>query len=318
MYPCSQSWHRSTWLQSALIRWSSALAPLLGALLVLGSAGAAGADPFRSQNPRPIGDRAEAAFVNLFQGGNYPAARRLAQESIEREPQEPLGHALMGALSYLEGQWAQVQTSAAQTLKAAEALKASDPLRGNLYLGVGHFLEGAFIISEGGQGTLQGAPEALGKLSQVNAALDAALAIDPNDPELNLVRGSLDVLLADNLPFGNMNTAMASLQKGKPDYVVARMMAAVYRRQKQFDRALASVDRALVSGANNPDLLHLKGQILYEQGHRSQNLSLLKQSEALFLQVLALRDQLPRSVVRHLEKNELRRVQRDIRNLATP
>lgn len=273
------------------------------------------ADPFRPQNPRSVGDRAEAVFVMLFKNGDYPAARRLAQEAIAREPQEPLGHALTGALAYLDGQWGQVQTAAAQTLATAEALKARDPLRGNLYVGVGHFLEGALAVSDGGRGPLQGAPEALAKLSQVNAALDAATAIDATDPELNLIRGSLDVLLADNLPFGNVDTAMVALKRGQPGYVVDRMVATIYRRQKQFAQAIAAVDRALASSPQNPDLLHLKGQILYDQGHSTQNLAILKQSEALFLQVLAKRDQLPRAIIRHLEKNELRRVQRDIRNL---
>ncbi len=296
-------------------RWG--LAGLGGAIGLLGlwSATPAWADPFRTQNPRAVGDRAEAAFVMLFKNGDYPTARRLAQEAIAREPQEPLGHALAGALAYLDGQWGEVQTAAAQTLATAEALKARDPLRGNLYIGVGHFLEGAFAVSDGGSGPVQGAPAALAKLSRVNAALDAATAIDPNDPELNLIRGSLDVLLADNLPFGNVDGAMVALKRGQPSYVVDRMVAAIHRRQKQFAPAIAAVDRALASGPQNPDLLHLKGQILYEQGRSTQNLAILKQSEALFLQVLAKRNQLLRAVIRHLEKNELRRVQRDIRNL---
>jgi len=296
---------------------SKSMAWLAGAIGLFWGWGAwpAGADPFRSQNPRPVGDRAEAAFVMLFKNGNYPVARRLAQEAIAQEPQEPLGYALAGALAYLDGQWDQVQTAANQTLTAANTLKTTDALRGNLYIGVGHFLEGAFIVSEGGRGPLQGAPEALAKLSQVNEALDAAAAISPNDPELNLIRGSLDVLLADNLPFGNVDGAVNSLQRGSPDYVVDRLLAAIYRRRKNFSQAIASVDRALAKSPQNPDLWHLKGQILYEQGRSSQNLDLLKQSEALFLQVLAQREQMPRAVIRHLEKNELRRVQREIRNL---
>ena len=47
-------------------------------------------DPFRSTNPRPIGDNTEAAFVEIFKNGNYLEAKTYLEQAVETEPDEPL------------------------------------------------------------------------------------------------------------------------------------------------------------------------------------------------------------------------------------
>jgi len=59
-----------------------------------------------------------------------------------------------------------------------------DPLRGNLYAAVGHFLQGAAVLTR--DGTVKGTPQALAELRQVYEYMDRAEAISSTDPEVNL------------------------------------------------------------------------------------------------------------------------------------
>jgi hypothetical protein len=43
-------------------------------------------NPFRKTNPRPIGDKTEAAFNAIFKQGNYLEAKKLIVEATERNP----------------------------------------------------------------------------------------------------------------------------------------------------------------------------------------------------------------------------------------
>jgi Tfp pilus assembly protein PilF len=58
------------------------------------------ADPFRSSQPRNIGNNTAAAFSAIFQQGNYQAAEKLVQEAISKEPNEPLAYAMKASLAY--------------------------------------------------------------------------------------------------------------------------------------------------------------------------------------------------------------------------
>jgi len=42
-------------------------------------------DPFRKNNPRPIGDKTEAAFNAIFKQGNYLEAKKLIVEATEKK-----------------------------------------------------------------------------------------------------------------------------------------------------------------------------------------------------------------------------------------
>ena len=256
-------------------------------------------DPFRAQNPKNIGQTTEAAFNALFKDGNYPEAEKLIQQAVTKEGHEPLVYAMQAALAYIDEDTNTFKAAASKTREMAEKLLPSDPLRGNLYIAVGNFLEGAAIVKE--QGIVRGAPAALGKLQTVFQNLDAAEKVDAQDPELNLIKGSMDLMLAVNinLPLSNSDKALARLETAAPDYVADRSLAWGYRDLNQPDKAMAAVEQALKAAPNNPELLYLKAQILVKQSNNKAALS-------LFDQALAKRNQLPPSLVAQIERERRR------------
>lgn len=266
-------------------------------------------DPFRTSstsNPRNIGNKTEAAFNELFQKGNYQTAKRYLIEAESSEANEPLTHAMRGSLAYLERDWNTLQSSASKTLETAQTLKEQDPLRGNLYIAVGYFLEGTYLYEK------EGPIPAVTKLQQVFQYIDAAEKASADDPELNLLKGYMDLILAVNLPFSNPEQAIERLEKhAAPDYLVNRGIAVAYRDLKQYDKALKFVDQALQETPDNPELYYLKGQILRKQGKNTSNLSLLQQALTYFDKALAKTEQLPATILKSL-RHEREQVQKEI------
>jgi hypothetical protein len=67
---------------------------------------------------------------------------------------------------------------------------------------------------------------ALSKLQKVFQYLDEAKKIDPKDPELNLLTGYMDLMLAVNLPFSDPAQAVEKLEKyAAPSYLAYRGIA---------------------------------------------------------------------------------------------
>ncbi|WP_448560788.1 Sll0314/Alr1548 family TPR repeat-containing protein [Trichothermofontia sp.] len=239
-------------------------------------------DPFRTTNPAAIGPQTEAAFRAIFERGDYRSAETQLQQALIQEPDEPLIYALRASLAYSNWQAADQETTRAQALteiknyakktrEAGDRLIAQNPLRGHLYVAVGHFLEGAYLIAK--EGAVSGAPRALGQLQWVIRALDAAEKINANDPELNLIRGYMDLMLAVNLPFTNPDRAISRLQeKAAPVYLVQRGLALGYRDMGKSDQAMEAVNRALELTPDNPDLFYLKAQILRLQSNYAESL----------------------------------------------
>lgn len=248
-------------------------------------------DPFRPNDPHAIGDATEAAIEAMFYEGNYQDAGRLARTAIQAEPNEPINHAIVAALSYLEGDWDDLALRARTTQAAADQLIASDPLRGHLYSAVGIFLEGAHVIQT--QGVARGTPTALRMLQRVFAELDAAEEIDADDPELSLLKGFMDLLLAVNLPFANPDQAIARLQQGHPDYISQRGIAIGMRDLERYSEALSAVNQALEAAPKNPDLIYLKAQIYRLSGNPRASLP-------LYAEALTYAEQLPASVVEQM------------------
>ena len=228
-------------------------------------------DPFRVTNPKPIGDATQAAFNVLFKEGNYKeAAERYLPQAELKEPNEPMVYAMQASLAYTDWQGSKdsaalnsLKSYTAKTLATAEKLKATDSLRGSLYQAVGYAMEAAVIVGE--DGTVKGAPAALSKLQQVYGELDEAQKFDPNDPEVNLLKGWLDLIISVNLPFSDPQQAIDRLQKSSPAYLAHRGMAVGYRDLKNYEDALQYVDLALKDTPNNPELQYLKAQILVKQ-----------------------------------------------------
>jgi tetratricopeptide (TPR) repeat protein len=258
-------------------------------------------DPFRTTEPRNIGDNTEAAFKAVFQQGDYPAAERHLQQAISTEPNEPLAYAMKASLAYANKDLATLDTYSKKTLEAGQKLIATDQLRGNIYTAVGHFLEGAVILTR--EGTLKGAPQALTRLRQVYQHLDRAEAIAPQDPELNLLKGYMDLMLAVNLPFASPDDAIDRLKtNAAPQYLVDRGIALAYRDLKRYPQALEYVNRALNTTSDNPELYYLKAQILRKQGQNDKSQSLIKEAIANFDKALTKRTQLPATLVRQIER----------------
>ncbi|PPS43322.1 Sll0314/Alr1548 family TPR repeat-containing protein [Chroococcidiopsis sp. TS-821] len=267
-------------------------------------------DPFRATNQRQIGDNTEAAFKAIFEQGNYQAAVNYLNQAATTEPNEPLAFAMKASLAYtLNNDINAFSNYGKRTLETGRQLIAQDPLRGNLYAAVGHFLQGAAALAR--EGTVRGTPQALSELRQVYAYLDKAEAIAPNDPELNLLRGYMDLMLAVNLPFSSPQQAIDRLVRfAGPRYLADRGLAIGYRDLDRYTEALTYVDRAIQATPNNPELYYLKAQILAEQGNKQNNPSALKAAVENFDRAIAKKDQLPSSLVQQIERERNRTVQR--------
>ena len=297
-------------LQKASISWSVVCTV---ALSLWGTPAWAG-DPFRNSNPRPIGDNTEAAFVEIFKNGNYLEAKTYLQQAIETENDEPLAYAMKASLAYSNEEWEVMKDAADKTLLVAEKLTPTDPLRGHLYQAVGHFLQGAYTFKK------QGPLGAVNKLQLVFENLDKAEEIAPNDPELNLLKGYLDLILSVNLPFSSPEDAIARFEQyAAPTYMVNRALFAAYRDLDQYDRAMEYIDQALANNPDNPELQYFKGQILRKKGRtkdgQPKDLDLLKEAYTYFDQAMVKVDQLPKGVQIPL-RHDHRAVQDEIAKLS--
>ena len=90
-------------------------------------------DPFRQENPRDIGKHTETAFKTIFLEGDYKKVTQELELAELEEAKDPLAHAMLASLAYTEKDWENIKKYALQTLKSAQLLSESDPVRGNLY-----------------------------------------------------------------------------------------------------------------------------------------------------------------------------------------
>lgn len=278
---------------------------LLGAAIVtvgLWTGSVFAKDPFRTTNPRPINETTQQAFEAFFKKGDYTKAAEYLKNA---DPNEPLALAMRASLTYTNmlgerdkanrgTMLEQYKTYADQTRAAADRLVQSDPLRGNLYLAVSHFFDGVYAFTK--QGTVKGTATVLAELQQIMKYLDAAEKQSPNDPELNLLRGFIDVYTGIYLPFSNPTKGIERLQKfAGPRYIADRGLAMGYLEMNEADKAMEAVDQAIAQAPDNPELWYLKSRILAKQGKDKESIPYLEKA-------LAKKDQLPRSLVREMER----------------
>ncbi|MEB3293491.1 MAG: Sll0314/Alr1548 family TPR repeat-containing protein [Synechococcales bacterium] len=266
-------------------------------------------DPFRTVNQRPIGDKTEMAFRAMFEQGNYIKAQEFLNQAEKTEGNDPLVPALQASLAFANSQGDSAQQQAAsgrfstyaqQTRQKAEQLVKTDPLRGNLYMAVGNFLDAAHTV--GSQGVVRGMPTALNKLQDAFKQLEAAEKVDPNDAELNLIKGTMDLMLAVNvnLPLASADQAIGRLdRKAGPRYIVDRSLAWGYRDLKQYDKAMNSVESALKGTPDNPELHYLKAQIFVKKKNYPEAIK-------FFDQALTRKTQLPNALVSQIERERRR------------
>lgn len=269
-------------------------------------------DPFRLNNPRNIGNNTELAFKALFENGNYPKAKEYLILAESTEKNDPMLPALRSALAYTDQDWETMSDYAGKTIKVAQDIAKEDPLRSNLYLAVGNFLEGAYQFKQ------DGPVAALNKLQLVFKYFDEAEKIDSQDPELNLIKGYLNLILAVNLPFSTPEQAIEKLQEyAYPQYLVNRGIALAYRDLDEYDLALAFVDKAIESTPVNPELYYLKGQILRQKGQQENNIPLLEEALKNFDLALVQVNQLPVEAVQKPLNREKRKTLEKIQELNT-
>ncbi|MGD1854941.1 MAG: Sll0314/Alr1548 family TPR repeat-containing protein [Leptolyngbyaceae cyanobacterium] len=268
------------------------------ATLTLLSSPVLAGDPFRSTTEHDIGPHTEAAFEAFFKEGDYVDAGTALELAMESEADDPLVHAMVASMAYLDEDWETVATEAGLTKSKAEALLEANPLRGHLYSAVGIFMEGAHLMST--EGVARSTPAALAMLQQVFSHISEAEKIDSTDPELNLVKGFMDLMLAVNLPFSDPEEAIERLSEhGSPSYLAYRGIALGYRDLGKMEDAMDAVDQALETAPNNPELFYLKAQL-----HRRQ--SETDDSVAMFDKALAYAAQLPPSLARKIYKEKCR------------
>jgi tetratricopeptide (TPR) repeat protein len=267
----------------------------------------ASADPFRTSNPRAVGAKTETAFKTLFQQGDYLQAAELLKTA---EDTEPLSFAMKAALAFVNNDTAGMGQNATLTRTTAEKLVQTDPLRGHLYMAAGHFLEGAYTLST--QGTVQGTPAVLGQLQKVFDNLKKAEQIAPDDPELNLIKGYMDLMLAVNLPFSNPDQAIARLQKANPNYLAQRGIAIGQRDLGRPQEGIDTLAPLIQENPSNPELHYLNAQLLRLksdklQGEEQRQVRL--ESIKSFREAWKLRATLPASLIEQLDREGCRTFQ---------
>ncbi|MEY2985684.1 MAG: hypothetical protein RLZZ568_2301 [Cyanobacteriota bacterium] len=267
-------------------------------------------DPFRPNNPHAIGDETEAAFEAIFKEGDYRSAESILVTAVQLEPNEPLAYAMKASFAYDGNDLDSMKDYALKTREAAERLSAVDPLRSNLYIAVGHFLEGGYLLKQGSY------LQAVGKTGMIFEYLDKATAMDPEDPEVNLLRGYLDLFLSRYIPFNQSEQVIKRFEQfAAPDYLKYRALATTYRDLEQYDLAMLNLDKALAVTPNNPELLYLKGQFLRNEGRRQMEMGKLQEAQIYYQQALLKQDQLSRALIVQLN-HEYNAVVAEIEKLA--
>jgi len=247
--------------RSLKILSTSLLAALVSVATVMPSFAA---DPFRTKNARPIGNETQKAFELMFKEGNYNAAVNQINAAIATEANEPLLFALRASTFFATEDYLGMQVAGQRVRKNAESLRGKDNLRAYIYLAASDLIEAGYIVKTQG---ISSAPRALPLVQSVLDYLQKAKDIDPNDPELNLIKGYVDMLIASVLPLSDLESALQSLRQfAAPDYLKWRGIALAYRDARRPDLAIDAVNKALASAPNNPELHYLKGQILWLQG----------------------------------------------------
>jgi Tfp pilus assembly protein PilF len=248
--------------------FESVSASMLAVLIVAATAMPSfAADPFRSQNARAIGSETQKAFELMFKDGNYAAAEKQLDLAVRTEANEPLLFALRASTFYAKEDYLGMQVAGKRVRANAEALKGKDDLRAYIYLAASDLIEAGYIVKTEG---VSSAPKALPLVQNVFDNIQKAKDINPNDPELNLIKGYIDMLIASVLPLSDLETALESLkQYAAPDYLKWRGIALAYRDARKPEPALEAVNKALTSAPNNPELHYLKGQVLWMQSDKN-------------------------------------------------
>jgi tetratricopeptide (TPR) repeat protein len=266
---------------------ASLLASVLATAIALPSWAA---DPFRSSNPRPIGADTQKSFELLFREGNFADAVKQIDVALKSEYDEPLIQALRASVAFIREDYLDMKVYGEKTRNSARKLMATDKLRGHIYLAASNLIEAGYVVKAEG---LTSAGKALPLVQQALDDIKTAQDIDPQDPEVNLVKGYMDMLIASVLPLSDLENALTSLkQYAGPDYVKWRGIALAYRDARKLDPALDAINKALAAAPENPELFYLKGQILWLKGGGN-----LEEARKNYIKALSKAKQMPKPLV---------------------
>jgi tetratricopeptide (TPR) repeat protein len=244
-------------------------------------------------NQRKQSSNVESAKESMFRDGDYVKAKKYLDAALKTEPNEPLTYAMNTLYPFSAGNYEKVREYGEKTIKAAEKLMKTNPLRGNLYQGVGWAILGAYEMKKANGGALG----ALNKLQKVFEYMDKAKKIDPNNSELNMIKGYMDLLLAVNVPFSDTNQAIDQLKNAEPRYLALRGMYVGHRDLKEYDKANTAINAAIKIAPQNPELTYYKAQLLGIRGREQNNERDLRESIKLFESAYQKRDRLLLSTI---------------------
>jgi tetratricopeptide (TPR) repeat protein len=184
----------------------------------------------------------------MFKDGNFYEAQKTVDRAFATEADEPLLHAMKASLFYINkrrtGDLEFMRDYALKTRKAAQALMSDNPCADISILGASYLLEAGYEVTK--KGVVRGAAKGLSLVQQALDEIELAAEINPDDPEVNLIQGYMDMLVASVVPLADLEDALGSLRKSGPEYLKWRGIALGYRDAKMPNEALAAVDKALI------------------------------------------------------------------------
>jgi tetratricopeptide (TPR) repeat protein len=247
----------------------------------------------KTKTKTKLGSNIDRAKESMFRDGDYVTAKQYLDTALKTEPNDPLTYAMNTLYPFSAGDFEKVKEYGEKTIKSAEQLMKTNPTRGNLYQGVGVAILGAYEMKKANGGALG----ALSKLQKVFDYMDKAKKLDPNNSELNMVKGYLDLLLAVNVPFSDTNQAIDQLKNAEPKYLAFRGLYIGYRDLKDYDKATVAIDNAIKIAPQNPEFIYYKAQLLGIIGREKQDENALRESIKLFESAYQKRDRLLLSTI---------------------
>jgi tetratricopeptide (TPR) repeat protein len=258
---------------------------VLPLVAILCTHSALAADPFRvGIKARTMGASLQSAFEDFFRDGKYQSSsQKLAKAQVEN-PNEPLVFTLLAATAYQNQQKDVFLLTLPKIRDASNRIATKDSARSHLYRGVAQGLEGYFL-----KDSVTDLPKTLTYASSMLLEIDKAHNLSPNDPEINLFVGFINMVL------GKHDEALKNFQKAGPPYLALRGQALVYRDTKDYANAQIAVDKAIAVAQQNPELFYLKAQILVLQKNPAEAMK-------YFNQAIKLGKELPADTLKQIDK----------------
>ena len=258
-------------------------------------------DPFRSTKARAIGNETSAAFTTLFRDGDYRSALPQIDRAMKANSNEPLAHTMGALVAFFQQDMNTMRQRGTSIKQTAQALQRTDKLRSHIYLAVADLVEASYLFKTEG---ISGVPKILPLIQNVLNELRTANSIDPEDPELNLLRGLIDILISSVssslIPANDVETSLTRLRQfSAPDYLRWGGVAVAYRDARQPAPALEAIDKALAVAPQNPMLHYFKGQIHWIQGN-------IPEAKRFYQMTLSRAPQLPTQFIKDVQTECIR------------